>query len=119
MGTIEQLAEKYGQHIAMPWQHTVAGAQRVIMVVYDKELERTLAARKEAFEIATREAGHEWFEVDVAGSFAQMDGRGGVPGRLLRIARGPQLEARSRIRQGRGSGSSRHPRPPRGHQNSV
>ena len=42
MGRIEQLAEKYGRHIALPWQRTVAGAQRVIMIVYDKELERTL-----------------------------------------------------------------------------
>ena len=56
MGRIEQLAEIYGQHIVMPWQQTVAGAQRVIMVVYDKELERTLAARKVVFETATRHA---------------------------------------------------------------
>ena len=42
MGKIEQLAEKYKQHISLPWQQTVAGAQRVIMVVYDKELERSL-----------------------------------------------------------------------------
>ena len=71
MGRIEQLAEMYGQHIALPWQQTVAGAQRVIMLVYDKELERTLAARKVAFETATRQAGHDWFEVDVSGSFAR------------------------------------------------
>ena len=71
MGKIEQLAEKYKQHISLPWQHTVAGAQRVIMVVYDKELERSLMARKEAFAMATRDEGHEWFEVNVADSFAQ------------------------------------------------
>ncbi len=46
MARIEDLAEKYGRHIATPWQRTVAGAQRVVMVVYDKELERTLRARK-------------------------------------------------------------------------
>jgi hypothetical protein len=70
MGRIEQLAEKYRQHLSLPWQQTVAGAQRVIMVVYDKELERTLLARKELFAIATRETGHEWFEVNVADTFA-------------------------------------------------
>ena len=43
MARIEDLAERYGRHIATPWQRTVAGAQRVVMVVYDKELERTLA----------------------------------------------------------------------------
>lgn len=70
MGRIEQLAEKYRQHISLPWQQTVAGAQRVIMVVYDKELERSLLARKELFALATRETRHEWFELSVADSFA-------------------------------------------------
>jgi uncharacterized protein (DUF2267 family) len=71
MGRIEQLAEKYRQHIGLPWQQTVAGAQRVIMIVYDKELERSLMARKEAFAMATRDEGHDWFEVNVADCFAQ------------------------------------------------
>jgi hypothetical protein len=70
MGRIEELAERYGQHIATPWQRTVAGAQRVVMVVYDKELERALRARRQDFENKTREAGHEWFEVDVSDAFA-------------------------------------------------
>lgn len=71
MARIEDLAESFGRHIATPWQRTVAGAQRVIMVIYDKELERTLRARKLAFETAAREAGHEWLELDLADAFAQ------------------------------------------------
>src|ERR1700683_4352861 len=71
MGRIEQLAEKYRQHVSLPWQQTVAGAQRVILIIYDKELERALLARKQLFELATRETGHEWFEVNIADSFAQ------------------------------------------------
>lgn len=70
MARIEDLAEHYGRHIGTPWQRTVAGAQRVLMVVYDKELERTLRARKLAFETATREAGHDWQEIDLASAFA-------------------------------------------------
>lgn len=66
MSRVEELAEHYAKHIATPWQRTVAGAQRVVMIVYDKELERTLRARKLAFENATRQAGHDWFEVDVS-----------------------------------------------------
>jgi hypothetical protein len=68
---IEELAERYARHIATPWQRTISGAQRVVMVVYDKELERTLRARKLLFENATREAGHEWRELDVTDAFAQ------------------------------------------------
>jgi hypothetical protein len=70
MGRIEEIAEIYRRHIATPWQRTVAGAQRVVMVVYDKDLERTLRARRLAFETATREAGHDWHEIDLADSFA-------------------------------------------------
>lgn len=70
MSRIEELADQYGKHIATPWQRTVAGAQRVVMLVYDKDLERTLRARKVAFETATRQAGHDWHEVDVGGAFA-------------------------------------------------
>ena len=71
MARIEDLAESFGRHIATPWQRTVAGAQRIVMVIYDKELERTLRARKLAFETATREAGHEWREIDLADAFAK------------------------------------------------
>ena len=49
MARIEDLADRFGRHIATPWQRTVSGAQRVVMLVYDKELERTLRARKDAF----------------------------------------------------------------------
>ena len=71
MSRIEDLAERYGRHIATPWQRTVAGAQRVIMAVYDKDMERTLRARKLAFETATRQAGHDWHEVDISAAFAE------------------------------------------------
>ena len=71
MARIEDLADQYGRHIATPWQRTVAGAQRIIMLVYDKELERTLRARKLAFETATKQSDHDWFEVDLTACFAE------------------------------------------------
>lgn len=71
MGRIEDLAERYAEHIRTPWQRTVAGAQRVIVVVYDKELERVLRARKGLFETATRQAGRSWHEVDLTAAFAE------------------------------------------------
>src|SRR3989304_9487165 len=71
MARIEDLAERYGRHIATPWQRTISGAQRVIVIVYDKELERTVRARKLAFETATRQADHDWHEVDITGAFGE------------------------------------------------
>jgi hypothetical protein len=70
MARLEDLADLYGQHIATPWQRTVAGAQRVVMVAYDKELERVLRARKGEFETRTKAAGHDWHEVDLTNAFA-------------------------------------------------
>ena len=70
MARIEDLAERFGRHIATPWQRTISGAQRVVMLVYDKELERTLRARKLAFETAARQAGHDWHELDISDAFA-------------------------------------------------
>jgi hypothetical protein len=69
MARIEELAERYARHVSTPWQRTMSGAQRVIMVVYEKELERTLRARKVLFEAATLEAGHNWHEIDLASIF--------------------------------------------------
>jgi uncharacterized membrane protein YecN with MAPEG domain len=70
MSRIEDLADRFGRHIASPWQRTVSGAQRVVMLVYDKELERTLRARKMAFETAARQAGRSWHELDISQAFA-------------------------------------------------
>ena len=70
MGRIEELVEHYGKHIALPWERGVAGAQRVVMVVYDKELERMLKGRREMFATATAAAGHDWHAFDLATIFA-------------------------------------------------
>ena len=70
MGRIEDLARHYEDHIGAPWQRTAAGAQRVTIVVYDKALERSLRARLPAFAQATREAGHDYRQVDCTTWFA-------------------------------------------------
>jgi hypothetical protein len=71
MGRIELLAQKYGMHIRAPWQRTVSGAQRVIMVIYEPELERTLRARKSLFENETDPLLRAWYEVDLTDAFAR------------------------------------------------
>ncbi len=71
MGRIEDLASTFGRHISTPWQRTIAGAQRVLLVIYDKDLERTFRARKAEFEQRTRSAGHGWVDVDCTRYFAE------------------------------------------------
>ncbi len=71
MGKIEALASVYERHVSAPWQDSLAGAQRVMMVVYDKELERTLRARVGEYEQATRRAGHDWRRLDSTRWFSE------------------------------------------------
>lgn len=71
MGRVEDLSEQFSRHISTPWQRTISGAQRVIVVVYDNELERTMRARRAAFEHATQQAGYKWRELDITDSFAK------------------------------------------------
>ena len=71
MNQISRLAKKYEHHVGAPWQRTMAGAQRVMIVVYAKERERALRARMGEFEEATRNAGHDWTLVDATRWFAE------------------------------------------------
>lgn len=71
MGRIEELVTQYQNHISAPWQKNVAGAQRTVFVVYEKADERKLRAKLGLFEIATRDAKHNWKLFDFTSSFAR------------------------------------------------
>lgn len=73
MGRIEDLAEEYERLLGGRWQHTLAGAQRVVFVVYDKELERSLRANLPEFQQRTErgEGGHQWVHCDCTRLFAK------------------------------------------------
>jgi hypothetical protein len=70
MGRIDDLADEYERHLAGQWQHTLAGAQRVVFVVYDKEAERSLRARMADFQQRTERSGHGWIRCDCTRVFA-------------------------------------------------
>lgn len=73
MGRIEDLADEYERLLGGRWQHTLAGAQRVVFVVYDKELERSLRAKLPEFQQRTErgEARHRWVHCDCTRLFAE------------------------------------------------
>ena len=71
MNQISKLAQAYERHVTTPWQRTMAGAQRVMIVVYPKEKERALRARIGEFEEATAGARHGWQLVDATPWFAE------------------------------------------------
>lgn len=71
MNQIRKLAANYRRHVGVPWQRTMAGAQRVMIVVYPKERERALRYHIGEFEEATRVAGHKWILADATRWFAE------------------------------------------------
>ena len=69
MSRIKRSIQSYSKYVAVPWRHDAAAAQRVIFCVYHESEERYLRAKVDEFEIATREAGHEWAIFDLTDSF--------------------------------------------------
>lgn len=69
MSKVRRLIQSYGKYISVPWRDAAA-AQRVIFCVYSETEERSLRAKVDEFELATRRAGHEWAVFDLTDSFA-------------------------------------------------
>jgi hypothetical protein len=62
---LKRLMTSYGKYIAIPWRNDAAAAQRVIFCVYNEADELRLLAKIDEFEIATRQAGHDWAVFDL------------------------------------------------------
>lgn len=71
MSKVKRLLQSYGNFISIPWRVDAAAEQRVIFCVYDENNELRLRARIDEFEIATRDAGHEWVHFDLTDTFAE------------------------------------------------
>ena len=70
MNKIKRLLNSYARFICVPWRYDAAAAQRVIFCVYNENEELRLRAKIDEFELATRDAGHEWFLFDLTDTFA-------------------------------------------------
>jgi hypothetical protein len=69
MSVVDSLLKSYTDFVRIPWDTSIAGAQRVWMVVYPPEQERRLRAHLEEFEVATLDANHGWKLVDITDAF--------------------------------------------------
>jgi hypothetical protein len=70
MSRIDQIVQSYRRHAAIPLKQNVTAAERVWFVVYSPDEERRLRCRVAEFEIATKDCGLLWQEIDLTGSFA-------------------------------------------------
>jgi hypothetical protein len=66
---LKRLLKSYSQFIEIPWRSDAAAAQRVIFCVYDEADELQLRYRLDEFELATKQAGHDWACFDLTDSF--------------------------------------------------
>lgn len=71
MNKVKRLLRSYTQFIAIPWRPDIAAAQRVIFCVYDEGDELQFRARIDEFELATRQAGHDWACFDLTNAFPE------------------------------------------------
>jgi hypothetical protein len=71
MSEIEALVKEYERFVRLPWDHKLAGPQKVWLAVYDPGQERRLRPRLPAFESATLSAGHGWLLLDLTDAFAE------------------------------------------------
>ena len=70
MSKVRKLTDSYSHYISVPWRDDIAAAQRVIFCVYNETEERSLRAKVDEFELATKQAGHEWFMFDLTDTFS-------------------------------------------------
>jgi len=68
---IKRLIESYSKYIEIPWRIDAAAAQRVIFCVYNEADELRVRTKIDEFEIATRQAGHNWALFDLTDTFAE------------------------------------------------
>ena len=71
MSEIEDLLSRYERYVRLPWDHKLAGAQKVWFARYDPGQERRLRLRIGEFQTATTDAGHMWRMVDITDWFAE------------------------------------------------
>lgn len=74
MNRIEALLRNYASYVALPWDTSLPGPQRVWFAVYNETDERRLRLRLPNFELATKEAGHGWHGCDLTDAFARWMG---------------------------------------------
>lgn len=69
MSYVDDLVATYRKFAALPWQQSLAPAERVWMAIYPPDHERRLRLHLPAFKAATTEHHHPWAMIDVSMSF--------------------------------------------------
>ena len=71
MGRIKQLASNFESFVSLPWDQQLSGAEKTWFAIYTPSDERRLRCRVTEFEVAAKQAGHDWYLCDLTGLFAE------------------------------------------------
>lgn len=71
MSRIDDLIANFERFVKLPWQTSLAPAQRVWMAVYSPEDERRLRLHLPEFATACAASGHPWAQIDITTAFEQ------------------------------------------------
>jgi hypothetical protein len=69
MSGVESLLKNFERYVALPWEPSLAGPQKVWCAVYSPEQERRLRYQLGGFQNATLHAGHKWLHQDLTNTF--------------------------------------------------
>lgn len=65
MSRVSDLLDAYAAELALPWRAGLSGGERVWMLVYPPDMERSMRAALPRLELATGAAGHGWHQIDI------------------------------------------------------
>jgi hypothetical protein len=68
---IEGLIHAYERFVRLPWDRGLAGPQKMWFAIYEPAQERRLRLRIPEFEVATKNAGHTWVQIDLTDDFGR------------------------------------------------
>lgn len=69
MSRVSDLVDAYAADLKLLWNARLSGGERVRMLIYPPDMERTIRAALPRMELATTQAGHGWSIIDITDEF--------------------------------------------------
>lgn len=71
MSRVSELVDAYAGELSLPWRSGLSGGERVWMLVYPPDMERTMRAALPRLELVTGQGGHGWTLIDITDEFGR------------------------------------------------
>lgn len=71
MSRVSDLVDAYAGELSLPWRSGLSGGERVWMLVYPPDMERSMRAALPSLELATARQSHGWTVIDITDELGQ------------------------------------------------